>query len=210
MTEGRRIDLATWPRAEHFRYFCTFTRPQYATTVRMDVTRMMTLGKAKGLSPFRHTAWAIGTGLLAVPALCVRFRCDTVWQFDELILSSTVALKDGSYGYGYFPFQADRTAFDAECMRITTEVRTNTALNPDDGSMLNVAYLSCLPWLDFTSLDHAMPGPDDCIPRISWGKIVPKDGGFDMAMCLQVHHALADGLHVAQFFEATQNALNQV
>ena len=74
--------------------------------------------------------------------------------------------------------------------------------------MQDVAYLSCLPWLDYTSLDNALPSANDCIPRVSWGKIVPKGDGFDMAMTLQVHHALVDGLQVGQFFEATQTAIN--
>ena len=207
---GTPIDLGTWDRAQQYQFFRTFDRPHYATTVRMDVTRLMQARKTSGLSPFRHTVWSIGVGLHAVPQLCVRFQEDTILQFDRLILSSTVALDNGEYGYGYYPFQHDRATFDADCRRVMEEVRGKNGLNANDGSLHNIAYLSCLPWLDYTALDNALPHKDDCIPRISWGKIVEKDGRFDMAMTLQIHHALADGLHVAQFFEATGQALDRV
>ena len=71
---------------------------------------------------------------------------------------------------------------------------------------LDLAYLSCLPWLNFTAHDNAVPSAEDCIPRVSWGKIVPKGAGWDMAVMIQVHHAVADGRAVGQFFEATQEA----
>ena len=32
-------------------------------------------------------------------------------------------------------------------------------------------FLSCLPWMNFTALTNPNGGPDDCIPRISWGKL---------------------------------------
>lgn len=207
---GTPIDLQTWERAQQYSFFRTFVRPHYATTVRLDVTDLMQNRKANGLSPFRHAVWAIGVGLHAVPQLCVRFQEDTVQQYDQLILSSTVALDNGEYGYGYYPFDPDRARFDAECARVMAEVRSKAGLNANDGTLHNIAYLSCLPWLDYTALDNALPHANDCIPRISWGKIVEKDGHFDMAMTLQVHHAIADGLHVAQFFDATQAALAQI
>lgn len=207
---GRPIDPTTWPRAEHFKYFRKFDHPHFATTVRVDVTRLMTIGKPLGFSPFRHTVWAIGTGLTAVPALCVRFKGETILQFGAPVLSSTVALKNGEYGYGYYPFIADRAMFDAECARITAQVQDSNGINAGETMRLNVAYLSCLPWVDFTALDHALPQSDDCIPRISWGKIVPTVDGYDMAMTVQINHALADGLHVSQFFEATQTALDMI
>ena len=207
---GTPIDLGSWERTQQYHFFRTFERPHYATTVRMDVTHLMQARKSSALSPFRHTVYSIGVGLHAVPQLCVRFQDDHVFQYDQLILSSTVALDSGAYGYGYYPFQDDRAAFDADCARVMEDVRRKNGLNANDGSLHNIAYLSCLPWLDYTSLDNALPNADDCIPRISWGKIVETNGRFDMAMTLQVHHALADGLHVAQFFEATGEALARV
>ena len=204
---GTPVDLATWDRAQQFQFFRTFERPHYATTVRMDVTALMAERKTLGLSPFRHTVWAIGVGLHAVPELCMRFRGETVTQYDRLQLSATIPLDNGDFRYSYFPFDADRASFDKTAASMIEELQKGGELNANDGTIEDVAYLSCLPWLDYTALDNAFPNAQDCIPRISWGKIVPKGDGYDMAMTLQIHHALADGLHVARFFEATEHAL---
>lgn len=207
---GHSVDLGTWDRADQFRFFRTFERPHYATTVRMDVTSLMTKRKALGLSPFRHAIWAIGAGLHAVPELCMRFKDDTVTRYDRLLLSPTIPLDNGDFRYTYMAWNPDRARFDTHAAEKMDEVRAGVPLNANDGTIEDVAYLSCLPWLNYTALDNALPHANDCIPRVSWGKIVPKGGGFDMAMSLQVHHALVDGLQVARFFEATETAMATV
>jgi chloramphenicol O-acetyltransferase type A len=84
-------------------------------------------------------------------------------------------------------------------------------LNANSGERDDVAYLSCMPWLDYTSINNALPHADDCIPRVSWGKIVPEaDGRQRMAMTIEVHHALVDGRQVGDFFAAVQAALDGV
>lgn len=205
---GQPVDLTTWDRAAQFRFFREFDRPHYATTVRMDVTKLMAGRKENGISPFRHTIWAIGAGLHAVPELCMRFRGETVTRYTRLLLSPTIPLDNGDFRYTYMAYNPDRRHFDVHATDKIDEVRAGAPLNANDGTIEDVAYLSCLPWLDYTSLDNALPHADDCIPRVSWGKIVPKGTGFDMAMTLQVHHALVDGLQVARFFEATEDALS--
>ena len=207
---GRPVNLNKWPRRSQFRFFRDFDRPHYAITVRMDVTRLKALRKEQNLSPFRHVIWAIGAGLHAVPELCMRFRQDRVMQYDRLLLSPTIPLENGDFRYTYLAHNPNRSRFDTHAQEKIAEVRAGAPLNANDGTIDDVAYLSCLPWLDYSSLDNALPGPDDCIPRVSWGKIVPKGEGFDMAMTIQVHHALVDGLQVARFFEATQTALDAV
>ncbi len=81
-------------------------------------------------------------------------------------------------------------------------------MNANAGARDDVVYLSCLPWLDFTSINNAIPDADDCIPRISWGKFVEDERGrWSMAVAVEVHHALIDGEHIAAFLSAAQGRL---
>lgn len=206
---AREVDLALWPRADQFRWFRTYGRPHYAVSARVDVSRLLTVARPLGASPFRVCLWAIGAGLHAVPELRMRFREERVTEWDRLALSMTVPLPDGNFNYAYVPWEPDRAAFDAEARARIEAVRDGRApLDANDGSREDVAYLSCLPWLDYTALDNALPGPEDCIPRVSWGKFVEAGGRWSCAMTIQVHHALVDGRQVGQFFEATQGALD--
>ena len=199
-----RIDLESWPLAEQFRFFRGYDRPHFATTARVDVTAL----KASGLPVFRSCLWAIGAGLHAVPELRMRFQGDVVTLYERIALSPTIAVEGGDFRYTYLDWDPERAAFDAHAAAKIAEVRAGQPLNANSGALEAVGYLSCLPWLDYTSLDNALPGPEDCIPRVSWGQIVPKGKGFDMAMTVQVHHALVHGVHVGQFFAAVQASLD--
>ena len=205
----RTIDLETWPRAAQFRLFRSYQQPHYATTTRLDVTHLMGR-KAGGISIYRGCLYAIGAGLHAVPELCMRFRDDTVVAHDMITLSMTVPTDAGNFGYGYVPFVADFDLFDRQAQSLIAEVAAGGLLDANSGERDDLAYLSCMPWLDYTSINNALPGPDDCIPRVTWGKMVGRDGRWDMAMTLEVHHALVDGAQVGAYFAAAQEALNAI
>ena len=211
MAGARDIDLATWSRSGQFNLFRTYDRPHFATTARVDVTALMTEAKPRGVSPYRAFVHAIGAGVHAVPALKMRFQGDRVMQYEAISLSATVPRPGDSFGYCYIPFIADWAEFDASCKTIIDETAKGADLGANTGERLDLAYLSCLPWLDFTALDNALPGPEDCIPRFSWGKFVENpEGRWSCAIAVQVHHALVDGLQVGQFFEAAQTSLDRL
>ncbi|MEP3437366.1 MAG: chloramphenicol acetyltransferase [Hoeflea sp.] len=210
MNGAREIDLATWSRSGQFKLFRTYDRPHFATTARVDVTALMTKGKPAGVSPYRAFIHAIGTGIHAVPALKMRFTGNSVVEYDGISLSATVPRPGDTFGYCYISYYPDWSRFDESCKAAIDETAKGTDLGANTGQRFDVAYLSCLPWLDFTALDNALPGPEDCIPRFSWGKFMEAaDGRWSCAVAVQVHHALVDGLQVGQFFEAAQICLNR-
>ncbi len=203
------VDLETWPRAAQFHFFRTYQKPHYAVTSRLDVSHVMAR-KADGVSPYRACLYAIGAGLHAVPELCMRFRGDQVVRHEMVTLSMTVPTQAGSFGYAYVPYLADFGEFDAQAKALIDQVAAGQDLAPNTGERDDLAYLSCMPWLDYTSINNALPGPDDCIPRVSWGKIVDHGDRWDMAMTLEVHHALVDGQQVGAYFTNAQAALDTV
>jgi chloramphenicol O-acetyltransferase type A len=204
-TDPVQLDLSTWPGAEQFRFFRGFERPHFATTSRIDVSRLM--AQKDHLPIFRTCLWAIGAGLNSVPQLRLRFQGDQVVAYDKIDLSATIPVANGDFRFAYFLWQRDREAFDAHAAE---EIAATRSDRPHDtkSNRPDLAFLSCLPWLDYTALDNAMPHADDCFPRVNWGKIVASATGHDMAMTLQVHHALVLGAHVGQFFGATQAAFD--
>ena len=203
---SRDLDLAAWTGAEQFRFFRAYERPHYAITARIDVSVLM--ARKTELPVFRTCLWAIGHGLHAVPELRLRFAGDRVTLHERLDLSPTIATEGGGFRYTYIRWDPDRATFDAEAARRIADVRAGQPLNANTGDREAVAYLSCLPWMDYTALDNALPHAADCIPRVSWGRIVASTRGHDMAMTLQVHHALVHGAHVGAFFAAAQAAFD--
>jgi chloramphenicol O-acetyltransferase type A len=138
----------------------------------------------------------------------MRFRGDEVTLYDSVDLSMAVPLANGNFNYAYVTFLPDFPAFDAQCLRLIEAAKSKIRLEANAGQRDDLDYLSCMPWLDYTSINNALPGPDDCIPRVSWGKFVEDGNGrHSMAMTIEVHHALVDGRQVGEYFQAVQTAL---
>jgi chloramphenicol O-acetyltransferase type A len=206
---SRLVDLEAWPRADQFRFFRTYEKPHYAVTSRIDVTHLLARRAEVRISPYRACLYAIGAGIHAVPELCMRFQGDEVTQYDRIDLSMTVPLPDGNFRYAYVPFAPDFAAFDATAAAIIAGVTAGGDLNANTGQRDDLAYLSCMPWLDYSSINNALPHAQDCIPRVSWGKFVAgADRRWSMAMTIEVHHALVDGRQVGDYFVAVQAALD--
>jgi chloramphenicol O-acetyltransferase type A len=206
----RRVDLDLWPRADQFRFFRGYEKPHYAVTSRIDVSHVLARKADAGISPYRACLYGIGAGIHAVPELRMRFRGEVVTEYDRIDLSMTVPLADGSFRYAYVPFDPDFAVFDRQAAAIIAAVAAGGALNANAGERDDLAYLSCVPWLDFTSINNALPHAQDCIPRISWGKFVEAGGRFTAAMTIEVHHALVDGRQVGDYFVAVQAALDRI
>ncbi|MFZ1772759.1 MAG: CatA-like O-acetyltransferase [Rhizobiaceae bacterium] len=206
---ARQVDLVHWQRADQFRFFRRYERPHYAVTSRLDVSRMRGAGKVAIASPYRACIHAIGAGIHGVPELLMRFRDDTVFIHDRVDLSMTVALDNGNFNYAHVPWSADFSAFDAQCAALIAAAKAGGDLKGNTGQRDDLAYLSCMPWLDYTSINNAMPGPDDCIPRVTWGRFTDDGNGrHSMAMTIEVHHALVDGRQVGDYFALVQAALS--
>ncbi len=203
------VDLATWPRAAQFRFFRTYQKPHYAVTSRLDVSHLLQR-KSDGISAYRACLYAIGVGLHAVPELCMRFRGDQVLRYEIVTLSMTVPTHAGTFGYAYVPFTANFNEFDRQAEALIDQAARDDVLRATSGERDDLAFLSCMPWLDYTSINNALSGPDDCIPRVTWGKFVDQGRRWDMAMTLEVHHALVDGAQVGAYFAAVQAALDKV
>jgi chloramphenicol O-acetyltransferase type A len=72
-----------------------------------------------------------------------------------------------------------------------------------------LVYFSAIPWISFTSFEHALQLPGDSNPRVVFGRHREVAGRRQMPVSLALHHALADGLHAGRFFESFQKGLDR-
>ena len=69
----------------------------------------------------------------------------------------------------------------------------------------NTFEASCVPWRHFTSVGvtcEAYP----LTPIIAWGGFTEQNGRTKMPLSIQIHHAAADGFHLARFLNETEAA----
>jgi hypothetical protein len=130
----------------------------------------------------------------------------------QIALSATVPRPGDTFGYAYIPYIEDWDRVRPKAARRSSRKPPGApTLGANTGQRFDLAYLSCLPWIDFTALDNALPGPDDCIPRFSWGKFVRRrtmGAGVARSPSRSIMPWSTD-LQVGQFFQAAQACLDQ-
>ncbi len=51
------------------------------------------------------------------------------------------------------------------------------------------------------------PNPDDCVPRISWGRWEDREGRKLLGLSVEVNHRTVDGVHLGQFARALEEEI---
>jgi chloramphenicol O-acetyltransferase type A len=205
----KSLDLATWARRDHFHFFRRFEEPFFGVTVELDLTKAYTSAKAEGTSFFLHYLWHTLVAANAIEPFRYRISGEEVLVYDEVHASPTINRPDGTFGFAYMNYHADRTVFIRGASAEAARVRAATGLVPAISGE-NVLHCSSLPWLRFTGLSHAraFSFPDSC-PKIAYGKMTEAGGRRTMPLSVHVHHALMDGYDVGLFVERLQASLNQ-
>ena len=195
----QRIELAAYPRRAHFEYFRSLSWPWLGTTVSVDVTPLLAYCRENRRSfylTFMHAAALAAEG---VRELRQRIHDGQIVEYDECPTSHIELLEDQSYCYCtlHHHMPLERYYEDAEQARRTC--RQNGITEDEDAE--SMLFISTLPWLSYTALIQPVAGGDESNPRITWGKYEQDaQGRFHMPVTLLVHHALADGIHLAQFY----------
>lgn len=192
------IDMEKDPRCGQFAYFRGMTFPFAGLTVEMDITDMM--AARDGRPFFLSMLYAAVRAANAVPQLRRRILPDgRVAEYDWCAPSYTAMKSDGVYVYcnveGALPYDE----FVAQGQRRQREVLERGTLT-EDGDVRSFFFVSSVPWVHYSQLQHPAESPDDSNPRISWGKYVTVNGRTTLPVSLFVNHALADGLHISRFF----------
>lgn len=208
----KRIDLSNWSRASHFAFFRSLAQPHFVVCAELEARAFKTYAKAEGVSLFLALAWAATTAANAVPELRTRFRgargSEEIVEHAVLHPSVTVPLPGGLFNFCILDFERDFSSFaDISTPRLRAAEQAGGLHDASEGRD-DMIFLTSLPWLRFTSLTFCTGGPDDCIPRVAWGRLTEAGGGLVLPVAVHAHHALADGLHLSRFLDALQAVLD--
>lgn len=209
----KTIDLDTWKRKEHFEFFYRADYAQYNICANIDITRFLQAVKANNL-PFYYAMIYVAT---EVANQCESFR----YRVRE---NKTIVLHE-KLSPSFTDMDADKTTdlfklvtvdmkdnlvdFVAQAKKISNEQRNyfefSSLIGRDD-----LLYITCIPWISFTHLSHTISlNRNDSVPRITWGKYYQEGEKTLLPFSVQAHHAFVDGIHMGEYFEKLQAAMNQ-
>ena len=204
-----KIDLNSWSRKEKFDFFSAVSQPFYSVTFRVDVTKLHTYTKQRGLSFYYALCYLATEAANAVENFRYTIRDGEVWLLDGRIPSFT-DLKPGSEDF-YIVTLPQEEMLEAFChaAKVRSEAQTHF-LDQDDKEQDTLIYFSCTPWFDLTALTNERDfDRNDNIPRIAWGRYLPDGAGHEtLGMSLEVNHRFIDGVHLGRFYQILQASID--
>ncbi len=204
----RTIDMATWPRREHFAVFSNLDFPHFSLCAQVDITALRKRVQERKESLFRAFLYIATTAANGIPELRTRIRGTDVVEHDVVHPSFTVMGKNDLFGFCTMNYVADYAAFCAAAERAGQAAAAAPSVHDEPGRD-DLLFITCIPWVAFTSFVAPISmSPPDSVPRIAWGKFTETAGRTTLPVSVQVHHALADGLHVGQFYARCQALCN--
>lgn len=207
---GHWLDVATWPRAQAFRFFSSFDDPWFNLTTEVDIAPFRAWCRDHEVRLSLGLWFVVAQAANAVPNLRYRLRDGGVWVHDMVRVGATALCDDDSFVYVYYPHAADIQAFQEQAIVELQKRLKARDLLPDQGDD-DLLHCTSIPWLRFTSLKHASPGLDGgSVPKVALGKATTDGDACWLPVNIEAHHGLVDGLHVGRFIEAMQSAMAQV
>jgi chloramphenicol O-acetyltransferase type A len=198
---GGFVDLDGWNRREHYSWFRKYERPFFSVTVEIDATAAWKRSRKRGAPSFFLTSlFPMLRAANDVEAFRLRLRPRGVWRHDRVAVGPTILRVDGTFGFVRLEPARTLKQFAVRGRATIAEASAQSGLASSKNPADDIVFHSVLPWLRFTSFTNALPGRHDSIPRVVFGRCEAAGRRMKMPVAVEVHHALVDGLDVAQFF----------
>ena len=176
--------------------------PYAGVTVDVDVTDLLALCREKGYSFYLMVLHAVALAADEVPEFRRRIDHGGIVEYDECPTSHIELKPDGTYAYCTLRHHMPLADYLAQAEVARTAAREGGSIEEED-DVQSMYFISTLPWLHYTQLIQPVACGEESNPRITWGKYQANDKGrMMMPLSVLVHHALADGIHIAKFYEA--------
>lgn len=206
-----KIDMNEWDRGRLFEAYIERMRVVMSLTADVNVAPMLNFTKTNCLKFYPAMIWAVSKTVNARGEFKYGWneRGELIkWDFvspsyaefhkdDEKCMKTVTEYSDGLFDF-HERFLKDREKYKNS--------RGFVANQPP-----NFFDVSCLPWLRYRSFDmHVFDDGKFLAPVVTWGKYERDGGRYLMPLTMNIHHAVADGFHLARFFIELQALIDSL
>ena len=195
-------------RAQAFELWMKAPNPMVTFFKTLDVTRLVRIGRRKGLKFNMLMDWCIGKAAAGIKEFYLLPVGDRLVQYDALAVNTIVKNRTGEVSSCDIRFNEDMEAFNQEYLKRTAEV-ANTCADRDLSEECMVIGTSAI--ID-TEIDGAV-GMNSGIfnnPFIIWGRYRKRWFRYNLPISFQFHHTQMDGAHAGRFLQRLQEEINKV
>lgn len=207
----RILDIETWNRKEHFRFFSGMDEPFFGIASEIDCTDAYHFCKEKKIPFFLFYLHKAIVAVNQIEEFRYRIRDNEIVIYDTIHVTSTISRADNTFAFSFIPFRTSFHDFLERAIPEIESVKTSLGLRlSDDAGRPDVIHFSAVPWISFTGVTHAHNFKKiDSIPKITFGKYFYRSHRLIMPVSINVHHGLMDGFHVAKYLQLFEQLMNE-
>lgn len=202
----QKISFADDPhRQKHFDFFHQMDQPHFNITTPLEIDPLLVYLKNQNIGLTPAMVYLVSQTANEIPAFQQRIRGNEIYQHDLVHPSFTVKTEASSvFSFCYVDFHKSFQVFLSRTQLAIDRMQTAPSFE-DEPTRDDYLFISILPWIPFTSIQHAMHyHPSDSVPRIAWGKYTKVDQKTQIPLSIQAHHALVDGMDMGLFYQNLQ------
>ena len=205
----QNVNLNEWHRATPYHFFKHQDDPHFGWCADVDVTALKSYTQKKKLPFFLSTVYCITHTVQKIPELKYRIRGEDEVILHEVIHPSfTTPALHQLFSFCTLEYDENPAHFFKKGIPKIEHLK-NSPANLSEAPRDDVIYMTCIPWVKFSSFYFGNHQPKmDSIPRFAWGKVELQSNKMIMPLAVQLHHALADGLHLGTFYDLFQETLS--
>lgn len=206
----KRLDMAQFARRAHFQHFFGMAYPYVGVTVETEVTPLLALCRERGYSFYLMMLHAVALAADEIPELRQRIDNGGVVEYEACPTSHTELKADGTYAYCTLHHHLPLQEYLARAEAARKAARESGSIE-EEAEVQSMYFISTLPWLHYTALIQPVCCGEESNPRFTWGKYQTNDQGrVTIPLSVLAHHALADGVHIAAFYEAFDRVMTRL
>lgn len=210
MQAFKKVDMESWPRREHYRYYTEALKVEFNMTAPVDVQNLLRFCHAHGCKFYAAAIYCVTKALNRIENFRMFKNADgelCVW--DKIVPNFTFFHPDDcTFSDCWTDFSEDFPTF---YNAITADMQTYKdvkGIKTKPNQPANFYCVSCTPWTAFTGCgSRVADGQPAYFPIVVMGRYEKCGGKVNMPVNITIAHAVADGYHAGLFFRYLQEEL---
>ena len=201
----REVNPSETTRAYAFEMWMQAPVPMVTFFKTLDVTRLVRVGKMRGLKFNMLMCWCVGKAASDIKEFYLLPVVNKLIQYDSIAVNTIVANRQGEVSSCDIPFTLDKRLFNDDYLRLTRQVADSCENHDLTDSM--VIGTSALARYEIDGAVGMYSGLFNN-PFLIWGKYKRHFWKTVLTVSFQFHHIQMDGAHAARFLGALQKEID--
>lgn len=204
----KKIDMNTWPRREHFKYYINTIKCKYNMNANIEITDLIYEIKKRNLKFYPTFIYIVSIAITKNREFCMSYNNKGELGYWEYLnpVYTIFHEDDRTFSDIWTKFSYDFSEFYSNVLDDMKTYKNTKGIKAKADQPENFYPISAVPWLSFTGYSNISLNQSKMLfPIITFGKYFKQGEKTFLPFSILVNHAVADGYHTCKFINDIQH-----